>query len=65
MLLYLCIFSDDIFVIEEVSLYDGECKENTYAVAGDILDGVSFSLAVPSAHISDQGLSDIYALSSL
>ena len=37
---------DDIFVIEEVSLYEGECEESTYAVAGDILDGVRLHVPI-------------------
>jgi len=35
------LFPDDLFVIDEVSLYEGEAKDSTYAVAGEILDGVS------------------------
>ncbi len=30
---------DDIFAIDEVTLFDGEWNEKKYAVAGDILDG--------------------------
>lgn len=32
---------DDIFGIDEITLYQGEHHEKTYAVAGDVIDGVS------------------------
>lgn len=32
---------DDVFGIDEVTIYDGEHAESTYAVAGDVLDGVN------------------------
>lgn len=32
---------DDIFGIDEITMYEGEHSEETYAVAGDVLDGVS------------------------
>jgi len=35
---------NDVFLIEEITLYDGECKDETYAVAGDILDGYLYDL---------------------
>lgn len=33
--------SDDIFGIDEVTIFNGEWSDKTYAVAGDVLDGVS------------------------
>ncbi len=30
---------EDIFAIDEVTIYEGEWNEKKYAVAGDILDG--------------------------
>jgi len=35
---------NDIFVIDEITLYEGECKDETYAVAGEILDGYLYDL---------------------
>ncbi|KAK7791055.1 hypothetical protein R5R35_007147 [Gryllus longicercus] len=35
---------DDVFGIDEVTLYDGEWSEQTYAVAGDVLDGYLYDL---------------------
>jgi len=34
----------DAFLIDEISLYEGEYKEEVYAVAGDILDGYLYDL---------------------
>ena len=36
--------SDDIFTIDELAVFEGNHNDQTYAVAGDILDGV-FSLS--------------------
>jgi complement component 1 Q subcomponent-binding protein len=33
---------DDLFGIDEITMYEGEWSEKTYAVAGEIIDGVSF-----------------------
>ena len=35
------LISDDIFGIDEVTVFSGEWSDKTYAVAGDVLDGVS------------------------
>ncbi len=37
-------FSDDIFTIDELAVYEGKHNDQTYAVAGDILDGVYFKV---------------------
>lgn len=34
-------FTDDIFSIDEISIYDGEWNENIYAVSGEVMDSVS------------------------
>jgi len=34
----------DNFIIDEIALYEGEWKEQVYAVAGDILDGYLYDL---------------------
>jgi hypothetical protein len=38
------IFSDDIFTIDELAVYEDKHNDQTYAVAGDILDGVYFKV---------------------
>lgn len=39
-----CVLSDDVFGIDEVTIYDGEyAEEKTYAVAGEVLDGVRYN----------------------
>ena len=46
-----CFYNDslfcigDAFLIDEIALYEGERNEEVYAVAGDILDGVSSLLS--------------------
>lgn len=35
---------DDIFGIDEITMYEGEHSESTYAVAGDVLDGYLYDL---------------------
>lgn len=35
---------DDIYGIDEVTFYNGEWEDKNYAVAGDVLDGVSIDL---------------------
>ena len=36
--------SEDVFAIDEVTMYEGEWTEKNYAVAGDILDGQMYDL---------------------
>ena len=36
--------TEDIFTIDEVTMYEGEWTEKNYAVAGDILDGQLYDL---------------------
>ncbi len=38
------LYIEDAFVIDEICVYEGEYNDQTYAVAGDILDGVSKKL---------------------
>lgn len=35
---------NDIFAIDEMSIYEGEWNDNVYAVSGEVLDGVSFNI---------------------
>uniref|UniRef100_A0A1B6CV40 Complement component 1 Q subcomponent-binding protein, mitochondrial n=1 Tax=Clastoptera arizonana TaxID=38151 RepID=A0A1B6CV40_9HEMI len=37
-------YTDDIFGIDELALYEGEWKDSNYAVAGDVLDGYLYDL---------------------
>lgn len=40
----ICSFlSDDIFGIDEITLYEGEYSDKVYAVSGEIIDGVSIT----------------------
>jgi hypothetical protein len=39
------LISDDIFGIDEVNIFNGEWSDKTYAVAGDVLDGVSLVMS--------------------
>ena len=43
---YVCISlkTEDVFTIDEVTMYEGEWTEKNYAVAGDILDGQLYDL---------------------
>ena len=36
--------TEDVFTIDEVTMYEGEWTEKNYAVAGDILDGQLYDL---------------------
>jgi len=46
----------DLFLIEEISLYEGEFNEQTYAVAGDILDGYLYDLFMNM--LEDRGITN-------
>lgn len=35
------IFLDDVFGIDEVTMYEGEWTDKNYSATGDVLDGVS------------------------
>lgn len=37
-------FTDDIFGIDEVTIFEGEWTDKCYAVAGDVLDGYLYDL---------------------
>lgn len=36
--------TDDVFGIEEISIYKGEFQESSYACSGDVLDGYLYDL---------------------
>lgn len=37
---------DDVFIINEMSVYEGDFTENTYSTSGDILDGSLYDLLI-------------------
>ncbi|ODM88405.1 Complement component 1 Q subcomponent-binding protein, mitochondrial [Orchesella cincta] len=47
---------EDIFVIGEVSLFDGEAKKTDYAIAGDVLDEYLYNLFMN--FLEDRGISN-------
>lgn len=38
---YLIFVTDDVYGIDEISIYDGDWHENVYAVSGEVIDSVS------------------------
>mgnify|MGYP003349942420 CR=1 FL=1 len=50
-LFFVFFLTDDVFSIDELMVYEGESNDKTYAVAGEILDGVS-ALEIHSASYS-------------
>ncbi|XP_021954451.1 complement component 1 Q subcomponent-binding protein, mitochondrial isoform X2 [Folsomia candida] len=49
----------DAFVIDEISIYEGEWNEQTYAVAGDILDGYLYDLFMNM--LEERGITNEFA----
>ncbi|XP_037032975.1 complement component 1 Q subcomponent-binding protein, mitochondrial isoform X2 [Bradysia coprophila] len=47
---------DDVFGIDEVTIFEGEWKDKNYAVAGDILDGYFYDLLMNL--LEDKGISN-------
>jgi len=50
---------NDLFNIDEVSVYEGEIKENSYVVSGDIMDGYLYDLLVNM--LEERGISNEFA----
>nr|SVE74350.1 EOG090X0APE [Daphnia barbata] len=50
---------NDIFTIDELAVYDGHHNEQTYAVAGDILDGYMYDLLMNL--LEERGISNEFA----
>lgn len=47
------LISDDIFGIDEITLYTGKHSDKVYAVAGEIIDGVSNDIySIVSLYVS-------------
>ncbi|KAH0949473.1 hypothetical protein HN011_004151 [Eciton burchellii] len=51
--------SDDIFGIDELTLYEGEHNEKVYSVSGEILDGCLYDLLMNS--LEQKGISNQFA----
>ncbi|KAL1140775.1 hypothetical protein AAG570_000705, partial [Ranatra chinensis] len=49
-------FFSDLFTIDEVSLYEGDWKDNKYAVSGEVLDGTLYDLFMNL--LEDKGISN-------
>lgn len=50
---------NDVFTIDELAIYEGEHNEQTYAVAGDILDGYMYDLLMNL--LEERGVSNDFA----
>jgi len=50
---------DDLFNIDEVAMHDGEWKDTTYAVSGEIMDGYLYDLLMN--YLEDRGISNEFA----
>lgn len=51
--------SDDVFGINELTIYEGEWGEETYCVSGDILDGMMYDLLMNL--LEERGISNEFA----
>lgn len=50
---------NDVFGIDEVTIFEGEWNEKTYAVAGDVLDGYLYDLLMN--FLEEKGISNEFA----
>lgn len=50
---------DDIFGIDEITMYEGEPTDNTYVVAGEIIDGYLYDLLMN--YLEEKGVSNEFA----
>lgn len=55
----LILYLDDVFVIDEISLFNGEWVDKNYAVAGDVLDGYLYDLLMNL--LEEKGISNEFA----
>ncbi|XP_026466722.1 complement component 1 Q subcomponent-binding protein, mitochondrial-like isoform X2 [Ctenocephalides felis] len=51
--------TDDVFGIDEVTMYEGEWNDKTYAVAGDVLDGYLYDLLMNL--LEEKGITNEFA----
>ncbi|GIY74905.1 complement component 1 Q subcomponent-binding protein, mitochondrial [Caerostris extrusa] len=49
----------DVFQIAEISVYDGEFKDSTYTVSGDIMDGYLYDLLLN--YLEEKGITNEFA----
>lgn len=50
---------NDLFNIDEVAIHDGELKDTTYAVSGEIMDGYLYDLLMN--YLEERGISNEFA----
>jgi complement component 1 Q subcomponent-binding protein, mitochondrial len=50
---------NDVFGIDELTIFEGEASEKTYAVAGDVLDGYLYDLLMN--YLEEKGVSNEFA----
>lgn len=50
---------NDVFGIDELTIYDGEWSDKVYAVAGDVLDGYLYDLLMN--YLEEKGISNEFA----
>lgn len=50
---------NDVFAIDELTIYEGEWSEKVYAVAGDVLDGYLYDLLMN--YLEEKGVSNEFA----
>lgn len=50
---------NDVFGIDEITIYDGEWSDKVYAVAGDVLDGYLYDLLMN--YLEEKGISNEFA----
>lgn len=58
-------YSDDVFGIEEITIYKGKLADNSYSCAGDVLDGYLYDLLMNL--LEEKGVTNefVYKLSDL
>ncbi|CAH1119570.1 unnamed protein product [Phaedon cochleariae] len=49
---------NDIFGIDEISIYDGEWNENVYAVSGEVVDSVRYLYDLLMTYLEEKGISN-------
>lgn len=50
---------NDVFGIDEITMFEGEWSDKTYAVAGDVLDGYLYDLLMN--FLEEKGISNEFA----
>lgn len=52
-------FADDVFGIEELTIYKGELSDSNYSCAGDVLDGYLYDLLMNI--LEEKGITNEFA----